>query len=234
MSSVAPLRRRLAARRDSWMCSANSALHDHVIPRHSRPGSRTTPRHTRAVRMAVGKLRSPSRPPCSLWQGPMSTCSPRIARLSPGPRRVGPPCARERRVAGSTTRTAGSSRSRGEGRKCADAGKVLAAADLGTASPSASLEVTSVPTTPVMWWPEAVRLLAVLVVSLWALHLSTLCVAVTDVAEPTAVGIRLDVPELDRAVVVRRPSHSVVRSRWGTGNDRLCRREQSPVTTVSR
>jgi len=55
-----------------------------------------------------------------------------------------------------------------------------------------------------------------------------------DVAEPTAVGIRLDVPELYRAVVIRRPSHSVVRSRWGTGNDRLCRREQSSVTTSSR
>jgi len=49
-----------------------------------------------------------------------------------------------------------------------------------------------------------------------------------DVVEPTAVAIRLDVPELHRAVVIRRPSHSVVRSRWGTGNDRLCRREQSP------
>jgi len=126
--------------------------------------------------MAVCEFRPPSRTPWSLCQEPKTARFPRIARLSPGPRRVGPPCARERRVAGSTTRTAGSSRSRGEGRKCADAGKVLAAADLGTASPSASLEVTSVPTTPVMWWPEAVRLSAVLVVSLWALHLSTLCV----------------------------------------------------------
>jgi len=49
-----------------------------------------------------------------------------------------------------------------------------------------------------------------------------------DLAEPTDVGVRLDVPELYRAVVIRRPSHSVVRPRWGTGNDRLCRREQSP------
>jgi len=46
---------------------------------------------------------------------------------------------------------------------------------LGTASPSASLGAMSVPTTPVMSWGIAVRLLAVLVVSLWALHLSTLC-----------------------------------------------------------
>jgi len=49
-------------------------------------------------------------------QEPKTARCPRIARLSPGPHRVGPPCARQRRVAASLTRTAGCSRSRAEAR----------------------------------------------------------------------------------------------------------------------
>jgi len=90
------------------------------------------------------------------WQEPKTARSPRIARLSPAhPRRVGPPCARQRRVAAPITRTAGPSRSRGEASECADAAKVLAEVGLGSTSPSASLEVMSVPTTPVTSWPES-------------------------------------------------------------------------------
>jgi len=177
--------------------------------------------------MAVCEFRPPSRTPWSLCQEPKTARFPRIARLSPGPRRVGPPCARERRVAGSTTRTAGSSRSRGEGRECIEVVKVLAAVGLGSTSPSASLRAMSVPTTPVTSWAEscspvgrARRLVA-------GPSTSRPSASALDLTEPTAVAIRLDVPELYRAVVIRRPSHSVVRSRWGVGKDRLCRREHS-------